>query len=50
MRSGHDSRNICSVFKYMHALPHMVAMAGKVLADYPNPQNLIFVPRLVFQT
>jgi hypothetical protein len=48
MRSGHDNRNICSVFEYMYASPSLVAIAGKVLAQYPHPGLPVQVPRLTF--
>lgn len=48
MRSGHDHTNICSVFEYMHALPEMVATAGKVLSHYPDPTKQVHPPKLVF--
>ena len=32
----------------MHALPEMVATAGKVLSHYPDPTKEVHPPKLVF--
>jgi hypothetical protein len=50
MRSGHDSKHLCAIFEYMFAMPSLVCIAGRVLADYPNPTMHTYVPRLVFLT
>ena len=39
MRSWHDYTNFCSVFEYMHALPHIVATAGRLIQNYPSTNN-----------
>jgi hypothetical protein len=48
MRSGHDHTNICAVFEYSIAHPHLVALSGRALQKYPYPKQLAVQPRIVF--
>jgi hypothetical protein len=50
MRSGQDHRNVCSMFEYLHASPKLVATAGKILAEYSDPERHVHTPRLIFLT
>ena len=36
------------MFKYVHCQPHLVAVAGRALHNYPNPKVHAHQPQLVF--
>lgn len=51
MRSGHESKNICAAFEYMHAIksiPQLVAVAGKIFSLYSDPTKKVHLSKLVF--
>jgi hypothetical protein len=38
------------MFEYLHASPKLVATAGKILAEYSDPECHVHTPRLIFLT
>ena len=50
MRSGHDHTNMCAAFEYSIAHPHLVALSGRALQQYPYPKQLSVQPNLSFMT
>jgi hypothetical protein len=36
------------MFEYVHCQPHLVAVAGRALHNYPNPKVHAHQPQLVF--